>query len=204
MPDFILPWRRSSGAARWFDPEQLIEHLRIVGYNQVDVVEMPGEFAHRGGLLDVYPPELDRPVRIEFFGDEVESIRKFDPSTQRSAASTEEVVLLPLTETPVDEETLAGINARLSRRAAGRRRRKPSRRRCARPALPCFQDGSYTRPSSALEDSLFDLATRCSCPARRTGRARRSARCLVDKSSRGARTQPCRQSRPSRISLPHA
>jgi transcription-repair coupling factor (superfamily II helicase) len=95
------------------DPEQLIEHLRIVGYNQVDVVEMPGEFAHRGGLLDVYSPELDRPVRIELFGDEVESIRKFDPGTQRSAATTEEVVLLPLTETPVEEETLAAINARL-------------------------------------------------------------------------------------------
>jgi transcription-repair coupling factor (superfamily II helicase) len=95
------------------DPEQLIEHLRIVGYNQVDVVEMTGEFAHRGGLLDVYPPELDRPVRIELFGDEVESIRKFDPGTQRSAATTEEVVLLPLTETPVEETTLAAINARL-------------------------------------------------------------------------------------------
>ena len=95
------------------DPERLIEHLRIVGYNQVDVVEMPGELAHRGGLLDVYPPELDRPVRIELFGDEVESIRKFDPSTQRSAATTEEVVLLPLTETPVEETTLAAINARL-------------------------------------------------------------------------------------------
>ena len=39
------------------DAERLIEHLRIVGYSQVDVVEMPGEFAHRGGLLDVYPPE---------------------------------------------------------------------------------------------------------------------------------------------------
>src|SRR5271166_4570806 len=96
------------------DPERLIEHLRIVGYNQVDVVEMPGEFAHRGGLLDVYPPEVERPVRIELFGDEVESLRKFDPSTQRSAAVTEEVVLLPLTETPVEEGTLAAINARLT------------------------------------------------------------------------------------------
>ena len=95
------------------DPEQLVEHLRIVGYNQVDVVEMPGEFAHRGGLLDVYPPEMDRPVRIELFGDEVESIRKFDPGTQRSAATTDEAVLLPLTETPVEEETLAAINAQL-------------------------------------------------------------------------------------------
>ena len=96
------------------DPERLLEHLRLVGYNQVAVVEMPGEFAHRGGLLDVYPPESERPVRIELFGDEVESIRKFDPATQRSAASTEEAVLLPLTETPVDEDTLAAINARLS------------------------------------------------------------------------------------------
>ena len=96
------------------DAERLIEHLRIVGYNQVDVVEMPGEFAHRGGLLDVYPPEQDRPVRVEFFGDEIESIRKFDPETQRSAAVTDEVVLLPLTETPVEEETLAAINARLT------------------------------------------------------------------------------------------
>ena len=95
------------------DAEQLVEHLRIVGYNQVDVVEMPGEFAHRGGLLDVYPPELDRPVRIELFGDEVESIRKFDPATQRSAASIDGAVLLPLTETPVEEDTLAVINARL-------------------------------------------------------------------------------------------
>ena len=96
------------------DPERLVEHLRIVGYNQVDVVEMPGEFAHRGGLLDVYSPELDRPVRIELFGDEVESLRKFDPGTQRSATVTEEAILLPLTETPVEEETLAAINARLS------------------------------------------------------------------------------------------
>jgi transcription-repair coupling factor (superfamily II helicase) len=96
------------------DPERLVEHLRLAGYNQVDVVEMPGEFAHRGGLLDVYAPESERPLRIELFGDEVESIRKFDPATQRSAASTEEAVLLPLTETPVDEDTLAAINARLS------------------------------------------------------------------------------------------
>ena len=96
------------------DPERLVEHLRLAGYNQVDVVEMPGEFAHRGGLLDVYPPESERPVRIELFGDEVESIRTFDPGTQRSATAADEAVLLPLTETPVDEDTLAAINARLS------------------------------------------------------------------------------------------
>ena len=55
------------------------------GLHSTDVVEMPGEYALRGGILDVYSPEADRPVRIEFFGDEVESIRKFDPATQRSS-----------------------------------------------------------------------------------------------------------------------
>ena len=52
----------------------------------MDIVEMPGQFTRRGGILDVYSPEMDRPVRIEFFGDEIESIRKFDPETQRSSA----------------------------------------------------------------------------------------------------------------------
>ncbi len=138
------------------DPEQLIEHLRLVGYNQVDVVEMPGEFAHRGGLLDVYPPELDRPVRIELFGDEIESVRKFDPSTQRSAASTEEVVLLPLTETPVEEETLAAINARLSgaRLAGGQEAIEESVRATGVAVFPGWE--LYASIVGANE-SIFDL-----------------------------------------------
>ena len=96
------------------DLEELIQHLNTVGYSAVDVVEMPGQYAVRGGLLDAYPPEADRPLRIELFGDEVESIRKFDPGTQRSASAVDEVVLLPLMETPVREELLTEIHARLS------------------------------------------------------------------------------------------
>src|SRR5579859_3939777 len=96
------------------DVEELVQHLNTVGYAAVDVVEMPGQYAVRGGLLDAYPPEADRPLRIELFGDEVESIRKFDPGTQRSAAPVDEVFLLPLTETPVREELLTEIHARLS------------------------------------------------------------------------------------------
>ena len=138
------------------DPERLIEHLRIVGYNQVDVVEMPGEFAHRGGLLDVYPPEMDRPVRIELFGGEVESIRKFDPDTQRSAAATEEVVLLPLTETPVDEETLAAINARLSgERLAGDGEMVEAAVREAGVAV--FPGWELYAPIVGAKASIFDL-----------------------------------------------
>src|SRR5271167_838418 len=97
-----------------FDLEKLLEHLNTVGYSATDVVEMPGQYAARGGILDVYSPEADRPVRVEFFGDEIESIRKFDPASQRSSNPVDEALLLPLTETPVTEELLGSINARLS------------------------------------------------------------------------------------------
>ena len=97
-----------------FDTESLLQHLNTVGYSATDVVEMPGQYALRGGILDVYSPEADRPVRIEFFGDEVESIRKFDPATQRSSSPVDEALLLPLTETPVRDDLLGAIHVRLS------------------------------------------------------------------------------------------
>ena len=96
-------------------PDMLVEHLLSVGYTKVDVVEMPGQVTLRGGILDVYSPEMDRPVRIDFFGDEIESIRKFDPETQRSSSPLDDALLLPLTETPVTEKLLTAINARLTR-----------------------------------------------------------------------------------------
>jgi transcription-repair coupling factor (superfamily II helicase) len=100
-------------------PDMLVEHLLEVGYTRVDVVEMPGQVTLRGGILDVFSPETDRPIRIDFFGDEIESLRKFDPETQRSLTNSssqlEEVLLLPLTETPVKDSLLTAINARLTR-----------------------------------------------------------------------------------------
>ena len=138
------------------DPDRLLEHLRMVGYSQVDVVDMPGEFAHRGGLLDVYPPELDRPVRIEFFGDEVESIRKFDPETQRSAAVSDEVALLPLTETPVEEDTLTAINARLTgERLAGSE--ELIERTVRATGVAVFPGWELYAPVAGAQESLFDL-----------------------------------------------
>src|ERR1700728_2548896 len=92
------------------DVEVLTGHLASVGYTQMDLVEMPGQFTRRGGILDVYSPEADRPVRFEFFGDEIESIRKFDPETQRCAAPLDEARLLPLTETPVNERPGSGLH----------------------------------------------------------------------------------------------
>ena len=101
------------------DVETLLAHLTSIGYTRIDIVEMPGQFTRRGGILDVYSPEADRPVRLEFFGDEIESIRKFDPETQRSAAPLDEARLLPLTETPVTERLLAAVHTRLSGDARG-------------------------------------------------------------------------------------
>ena len=97
------------------DISMLVDHLASVGYTQVDLVEMPGQFARRGGILDVYSPEADRPVRVDFFGDEIESMRKFDPETQRSSTPLDEALLLPLTETPATEKMLAAVHAHLSR-----------------------------------------------------------------------------------------
>src|ERR1700728_3807777 len=96
------------------DVDTLLAHLSSIGYSRNDIVEMPGQFTRRGGILDVYSPEADRPVRFEFFGDEIESIRKFDPETQRCAAPLDEALLLPLTETPVTERLLAAVHTRLA------------------------------------------------------------------------------------------
>ena len=78
--------------------EELVAHLRRVGYESHDMVEMPGQFTVRGGIVDVFPAEAERPVRLELFGDQVESLREFDPNTQRSVRPIEHVTLPPLAE----------------------------------------------------------------------------------------------------------
>ncbi len=78
--------------------EDLLAHLGSVGYTRTEMVELPGQFAVRGGIIDVFSPEAPRPVRIELLGDAVESVREFDPRTQRSIAPVVRTTLLPLTE----------------------------------------------------------------------------------------------------------
>ncbi len=82
--------------------EDLVAHLRRVGYEPHDMVEMPGQFTVRGGIVDVFPAEAERPVRLELFGDSVESLREFDPNTQRSVRPVEHVTLPPLVEQPAN------------------------------------------------------------------------------------------------------
>jgi len=78
--------------------EELITHLASIGYARTEMVELPGQFAVRGGIVDVFSPEALRPVRIELLGDTVESVREFDPRTQRSIAPVVRTTILPLAE----------------------------------------------------------------------------------------------------------
>lgn len=73
-------------------------HLKSIGYDRREPVEMTGEYSIRGGILDIFPAEQAKPVRIEFFGDEIESIRRFDADTQRSVLKLYDVHVLPLSE----------------------------------------------------------------------------------------------------------
>jgi transcription-repair coupling factor (superfamily II helicase) len=78
--------------------DEVVAHLESIGYERREPVEMVGEYSVRGGILDVFSPEAAKPVRIDLFGDQVESIRRFDPESQRSVLKIEECTLLPLTE----------------------------------------------------------------------------------------------------------
>jgi transcription-repair coupling factor (superfamily II helicase) len=96
--------------------DDLALHLESVGYERNDPVEMAGQYSIRGGILDVFPPEQEQPVRIEFFGDEIESIRRFDAATQRSIHKLNECELLPLTEFQRSRPVLAALADHLRER----------------------------------------------------------------------------------------
>ena len=97
------------------DPAELARHLTEAGYVRCQQVEGVGQFALRGGILDVYSPMMDQPVRIEFFDDEVDSMGTFDPSTQRRVKNVHEARLLPAAEVlpGAAEGGLTGLAARL-------------------------------------------------------------------------------------------
>ena len=93
-----------------------LQHLLDGGYERRPVVEERGEFSVRGGIIDLFPPLYDQPVRLEFWGDEVESIRHFDPATQRSQGSLEDLVVLPASEVVLDEPARERALSRRKRR----------------------------------------------------------------------------------------
>jgi transcription-repair coupling factor (superfamily II helicase) len=97
--------------------EDVLAHLASVGYERREPVEMVGEYSVRGGILDIFSPESGKPVRVDLFGDLVESIRRFDVESQRSVLKIEETTLLPLTEYQKSRRLLEELGERL--RASG-------------------------------------------------------------------------------------
>jgi transcription-repair coupling factor (superfamily II helicase) len=154
--DYYADLARSVRRGESFDLESLLAHLNTVGYASADVVEMPGQYALRGGILDVYSPEAERPVRVEFFGDEVESIRRFDPSSQRSSNPMDEALLLPLTETPVSDQLLGAIHTRLSgKRIVGSEEIVEAAVRAG--GVTVFPGWEFYAPVAGADRSIFDL-----------------------------------------------
>lgn len=87
--------------------EYLQAFLHRNGYNRTDTVREHGEYAFRGGIVDIFPPGYDEPVRLDLFGDEIESIRVFDPVSQRTDKKLSKLVLHPATEFFLDEGSIA-------------------------------------------------------------------------------------------------
>jgi transcription-repair coupling factor (superfamily II helicase) len=98
------------------DRDTLLKKLLNLGYSNVPLVEDRGTFAIRGGILDIFPPDQQAPVRIEFFGDFVETIRNFDPVTQRSLQTMPELILLPSREIVLTEDVVREFAVRLKKR----------------------------------------------------------------------------------------
>jgi transcription-repair coupling factor (superfamily II helicase) len=74
------------------------------GYSRTDLVERRGDFAVRGGIVDLFPADLEHPLRIDFFGDEIESLSYFTVSDQRTFNEVEEIKVFPIRELLIDDE----------------------------------------------------------------------------------------------------
>jgi transcription-repair coupling factor (superfamily II helicase) len=89
---------RTLQTGQHISPHELLEYLATSGYEFATVVEESGTFSHRGSILDIFIPQMTRPLRLDFWGDEIESMRWYDPATQRSAEAAEQVMLVPASE----------------------------------------------------------------------------------------------------------
>ena len=128
-PQVLLSAAFSLEVGKEYPIDELLTALTRAGYSRCGMVEGPGQFAVRGGILDIYSPAADRPFRAEFFGDELDTMGYFDPDTQRRTENVDSVVVLPVGETqphlhPKGVEGLCGdLRSLISRQ---RRRKNPN------------------------------------------------------------------------------
>ena len=125
-PDTLLRSAFTLEVGKEYDIAVLTDRLTGCGYSRCGMVEGPGQFAVRGGIVDVFSPAADRPFRAEFFGEELDTMGYFDPDTQRRTENTEKVVILPVGETQprLHPQGLAGLCEDLRHLIARQRRRK--------------------------------------------------------------------------------
>ncbi len=116
----------SLGIGKSYALDPLIEKLLDAGYSRCGMVEGPGQFALRGGILDIYSPAADLPVRFEFFGDELDTMGYFDPETQRRTENLDVITILPVSETQpkLHPMGIAGLCRDLQDLIARQKRRK--------------------------------------------------------------------------------
>lgn len=139
-PGFLLGSSLSLDVGQRFDAGKMRLRLEAAGYRCVDTVRERGEFAVRGSLVDLYPMGSALPYRIDLFDNEIETLRTFDPETQRSLDNVERIRLLPAREFPLEKEAIAAFRARF------RERFDVDHRRC-----PLYQDLSSTIIPAGIE-----------------------------------------------------
>jgi transcription-repair coupling factor (superfamily II helicase) len=118
-PSFLAGYTFHFKQKEKLDEARLKAQLTLAGYTHVSQVVSPGEYAVRGGLIDLYPMGSPVPYRVDLFGDEVDSIRTFDPDSQRSLYPVPEVRLLPGREFPMDEAARTAFRARWREKLEG-------------------------------------------------------------------------------------
>ena len=125
-PAVLLHAAFSMEVGKEYDIDDLTNRLTGSGYTRCGLVEGPGQFAVRGGILDVFSPAADRPFRAEFFGEELDTMGYFDPDTQRRTENVDSVVILPVGETQprLHPGGLPGLCEDLRHLIARQRRRK--------------------------------------------------------------------------------
>jgi transcription-repair coupling factor (superfamily II helicase) len=116
----LPPWELFADAVRTItkttpvDPDAFTSALVSVGYESASLVTRVGEFSRRGGIIDFFSPLHEQPVRMELFGDAIESLRLFDPETQRSTGEVSQAIVLPVRELIVNAQGIAHFEQRLN------------------------------------------------------------------------------------------
>lgn len=138
------------------DLERMLGEWMELGYEMENTVDLPGTMSRRGGIIDIYPPNSDLPARLELFGDEVESIRLFDPATQRSTELVPQVAIIPAREMVLPFTEAGNILGRLDLSTLNGEAREKVEEEMARLASAQWFDGLDFYASLVNDGAFLD------------------------------------------------